>query len=398
MEFTFSKRAKNFTFALMGIGLVGLIIGVLTDHSDHASNRIWANVLVNGFFFFAISLGALFFLALQYATEAAWGTVLKRVFEAVMGYLPIGIVVIALIMVASSLHMNHLYHWMDGELYDKTSHHYDPLIANKGTYLNVPFFLIRTFVYLATFFIFMRSFRKRSLLEDQVGGTDLHFKNYRQGALFLVFFAVFSSTMAWDWLMSLDPHWFSTMYGWYVFSGMWVSAIITFIMIVLYLQGQGYLKQVNESHIHDLGKWMFAISFLWSYIWFFQFMLIWYSNIPEEITYFKFRIEHYNVPFFMMFAVNFILPMLFLMSREAKRHRKILTIIGLVIFLGHWFDVYVLVMPATVFEEWHYGLLEIGMFLVFLGSFIYVVLNNLTKSPLVPVQHPYLDESIHHHI
>lgn len=393
MEFTFSDKAKKFTYLLMAIGLVGLLIGIFTDHSEHPDQRIWANLLVNGFFFFAISLGALFFLALQYATEAAWGTVLKRVFEAVMSYLPIGIGVLLVIFLVGTFHGHHLYHWMDNDAVQA-----DHLLKGKSSYLNTTFFWVRTLVYVATFMIFAMAFRKRSLMEDKEGGTSIHFKNYKKGALFLVFFAVFSSTLSWDWLMSLEPHWFSTLYGWYVFSGMWVTAIIVFLMLTFYLKGQGHLQQVNHSHVHDLGKWMFAISFLWSYLWFFQFMLIWYSNIPEEITYFKYRIENYNVPFFVMFLINFALPMLMLMSRDAKRNPKIVMFVGFIIFCGHWLDVFCLVMPGTVMSHWHLGALEIGMFLLFLGLFIHVVLKSLTKAPLVPVHHPYLDESIHHHI
>lgn len=392
MEFTISKKAKNVTYGLMGIGLLGTIIGAIMDHSEHHS-RIWANLLVDGFFFFAIGLGALFLLALQYATESGYGVVMKRVVEGVMSYIPIGGAVMVLILLLGTFNVHHLYQWMDADVVAHDHH-----IAAKGAYLNKAFFWIRTIAYMATFVIFARAFRKRSLLEDQVGGTEIHFINYRRGALFLVFFAVFSSTMSWDYLMSIDAHWYSTLFGWYVFSGMWVSAIIVIIMLIFYLQSQGHLKNVNDSHIHDMGKWMFAISFLWSYLWYFQFMLIWYADIPEEVTYFKFRIEHYKTLMFVMFAINFILPMLFLMSREAKRHKKMLVIIGLAIFIGHWFDMFVMVMPGTVGEHWHYGMLEIGMFLLFLGIFIQVVLNALTKAPLQPVHHPYLEESIHHHI
>ncbi len=397
MEFTFSNRAKNVTYLLMALGLVATLVGFFTDSSDHSGSRFWANLLVNGFFYFAIALGALFFLALQYATEAAWGAVLKRIFEAVMAFLPIGTIVLIIVFLGGTFHVHHLYHWMAEGVMDPASEHYDKIIAGKSAYLNQPFFWVRTLAYFAVFLIFARAFRKRSLQEDVEGGTRLHFINYRKAAVFLVLFAVLSSTLSWDWLMSLDPHWFSTLYGWYVFSGMWVSAIIVFIVLTFYLKGKGYLANVNESHIHDLGKWMFAISFLWSYLWFFQYMLIWYAHIPEELPYYIFRIEHYKVPFFGMFLINFVLPMLVLMSRDAKRNPRILMFVGFLIFVGHWLDVFCLVMPGTVFEHWHLGLLEIGMFLAFLGLFIHVVLNALTKAPLVPVQHPYLDESIHHH-
>jgi hypothetical protein len=170
------------------------------------------------------------------------------------------------------------------------------------------------------------------------------------------------------------------------------------MVIIFYLKGKGHLPDVNESHIHDIGKWIFAISFLWSYLWFFQFQLIWYANIPEEATYYLYRIEFYRWPYFGMFLINFILPMLLLMSREAKRNPSVLMGVGGIIFIGHWLDVYCAVMPGTVGHHWGFGLLEIGMFVMFLGLFINVVLRELSKAPLTVSHHPYLDESIHHHI
>ena len=246
--------------------------------------------------------------------------------------------------------------------------------------------------------IFWVGFRKRSLEEDKIGGTEIHFKNYKKGALFLVFFAVFSSTSSWDWLMSIDVHWFSTLYGWYVFAGMWCSAMVVLVLLALYLKKLGYLPKVNESHIHDIGKWTFATSFLWSYLWFSQFMLIWYANIPEETTYYITRFEDFQVLYFTMFLINFAFPMLLLMSRDAKRHAGILTFVGLVILAGHWLDVYIMVAGGSLGGNACIGLIEIGMALLLGGAFIRIILINLTKAPLTPVNHPFLDESIHHEI
>jgi hypothetical protein len=155
-------------------------------------------------------------------------------------------------------------------------------------------FWLRTILYLVVWVLFQRGFIKRSLEQDLQGGTKLHFKQMGKAAAFMVFFAYTSSSSSWDWMMSLDIHWFSTMYGWYSFSGMWISAMVTIILLVLYLKRKGYLQQVNESHIHDLGKWVFAVSFLWSYLWFMQFMLIWYTNIPEETIYFQERMHDFG--------------------------------------------------------------------------------------------------------
>lgn len=400
MEFKFSKRAKTFSFALIIIGAVLAIWGIATDHSDH-HQATWVNLFINGFFFFGIALGTLYFFALQYATEAAWTVMVKRIYEAVISYLPIGIVVLIVCFIAGSMHLHHIWHWMDPEVTNpENKEMYDHLIAGKSAYLNVPFFWIRTIVYFTVFFLFARWFRKQSLSMDRQTGDELvknHLTNYRRGALFLVFFAVFSSMLAWDWLMSIDAHWFSTLFGWYVFAGMWVSAMVVAVILVLYLKSRGYLPQVNNSHIHDMGKWVFAISFLWSYLWFSQFMLIWYANIPEEVTYFVTRIDHFTVPFWVMFFTNFILPMVLLISRDAKRNPRFLIGVGTIIFLGHWLDVYLMVVPGAL-GHFHIGALEVGMFALFLGVFVYTVLNTLTKAPLTPVNHPYLEESVHHQI
>jgi len=468
MNFTLPKKAKTFSFAMIVIGVLFFAIGLFTEMGETHGQRFWSNLLVNGIFFFCIGCGALFFFALQYAAEVGWSVLIKRVYEAIMMTLPFGAVIIIISLAASSLHINHTYHWMDSTVYYKyvkadavsnypnlvnggkgghddvsnahdshgedahhdthsegDSHadngsghgvkyevahltndkaesgavnpHYDSILEGKSAYLNLPFFWIRTLAYIIVFILFARWFRKKSLLQDEIGGTDIHFLTMKKSAVLLVIFAVFSSSLAWDWVMSLDPHWFSTIYGWYVFSGMWVSAIIVMLLVTLYLKKLGHLKEVNENHIHDLGKWMFAISFLWSYVWFCQFMLIWYANIPEETTYFVERISGYTGLFWGVFALNLILPMLVLMSRPAKRNYGWLTIIAIILFIGHWFDVYLMVMPATVHHAWGIGFTEIGMFLLFAGLFIYYLLSNLTKAPLVVKSHPYLDESIHFH-
>jgi hypothetical protein len=400
MEFTITNKAKTLTVALMGAGLLFTVIGVIMGMNDHHfATRLLANGLINSFFFFAIGLGALFFLALAYATETGWYASVKRIIEAVAGFLPygIGLMMITLLTI-TFMDGAHIYSWMDPAATDPSSHHYDAIIDGKSAYLNKTFFWIRTVVYMAVYFIFWRGFRMRSLEEDRIGGTDLHFKNYKKGATFLVFFAVFSSTSSWDWLMSIDVHWFSTLFGWYTFSGMWVSAMVVMVMTTLYLKKLGYLPKVNDSHIHDLGKWTFAISFLWSYLWFSQFMLIWYSNIGEEVAYYVMRIENFKFLYFFMFLINFAFPMLILMSRDAKRNAGILTFVGVVILIGHWLDVYIMISAGSMGAGAQIGLLEVGMALLVAGFFIRMVLINLTKAPLTLVNHPFLDESVHHEI
>lgn len=400
MEFSISNNAKRLTLILIGTGALLTLIGLFTSMSDHHfKTRLLANGLINGFFFFALGLGALFFLALQYATETGWYASVKRVIESIAMFLPYGMALLGLVLLTLTfMDGAHIYSWMDPEMTDPKSHHYDEIIAGKTPYLNKLFFWIRTLAYFGVYFIFLKGFRSRSLEEDRIGGTELHFKNYRKGATFLVFFAVFSSTSAWDWLMSIDVHWFSTLFGWYTFAGMWCSTMVVLVLTTLYLKSLGYLPKVNDSHIHDIGKWTFATSFLWSYLWFSQFMLIWYANIGEEVAYYMMRIENFKILYFSMFVINFAFPMLILMSRDAKRNAGILTFVGLIILCGHWLDVYIMVSAGSLGANAKIGALEIGMALLVAGAFIRIVLNKMTKAPLTPVNHPFLDESIHHEI
>jgi hypothetical protein len=398
MEFKVTKNANLLTIILMIVGLlftgIGVMLEMSIDHGHHLGQRLAGNLLINSFFFFAIGLGALFFLALQYATETGWYASIKRVIEALTGFLPVGISLMLITFIIITLQDGaHIYLWMDQDVVNN-----DEIIQGKSAYLNKTFFWIRTIVYLSIYFIYWRGFKKRSLLEDEMGGTDIHFKNYKKAAVFLVFFAVFSSTSSWDWIMSIDVHWFSTLFGWYVFSGMWCSTMIVLVTLTLYLKKNGYLPNVNESHIHDIGKWTFATSFLWSYLWFSQYMLIWYANIPEETTYFLTRIEHYKILYFGMFVVNFVFPMLLLMSRDAKRNAGILTFVGIVVLGGHWVDVYIMIMAGSMGKEAYIGFMELGLMLFVLGLFLKVILTNLTKAPLTVKNHPFLDESIHHEI
>ncbi len=399
MDYTFDGKAKRLTFILMGIGLLSLILGYVMG-GDHAGQRVWSSILISGFFFFGIGLIATFFLAIQYAAEAGWGIVLKRIMEGVAAYTPIGAVTLVVVFLASTFHLNHLYHWMDASLYDTASDHYDEIIAHKQAYLNLPFWWIRTLAYLGVYVWFTNIFRKRSLAEDEIADNQKPFylKNQTLAAIFLVFFGYTSVTASWDWLMSIDTHWFSTIFGWYIFSGMWISSMVMMVLLIVYLKGKGLMDFVNDSHIHDMGKWVFGVSFLWTYLFFCQFMLIWYSNIPEEVTYYQARINDYTWVFWGTMLINFIFPMLLLMSKDAKRNAGFLSFVGAIIFFGHWLDVYMIITPGTMKEHGHLGIVEIGTFLGFLGLFLYTVLNALSKRPLLVKNHPMLEESLHHHI
>lgn len=433
--YIFSNKLKSIALSLIVLGFAGLVYGFLTaptniaeakvmvavehhDVSDKASikntsgvhtedthenshdehllnqlkNKPWAALYVSALFFFLISLGVLVFYAIQRASQAGWSPVLFRVMEGITGYLLPGAIIVIVILALSGMHFNHLFIWMDPEVVA-----YDKLIQGKIGFLNVPFFLIRALFFVSGWYLYRHFSRKFSLSQDKSKDISNHKKNFRISAAFLVFFIVTESIMSWDWIMSIDPHWFSTLFGWYVFASMFVTGITVIALVTIYLKSKGYLEYVNNSHIHDLGKFMFAMSIFWTYLWFSQFMLIWYSNIPEEVTYFITRIEDYNIPFFGMLILNFVLPLLILMNSDYKRTNYFIIMAGIIIVLGHYIDVFNMIMPSAVGSQWFIGVSEIGGFLFFLGLFMYIVFRELTKAPLLAKGDPYIEESKHFH-
>ncbi|OIQ21759.1 MAG: quinol:cytochrome C oxidoreductase [Flavobacterium sp. MedPE-SWcel] len=366
------------------------------EHLEHVlhqlQNKPWAALYVAALFFGLLSLGALAFYAIQNAAQAGWSPVLFRVMEGISGYLLPGMVIILLILVAGVMGWHHLFIWMDETVVAD-----DHLIQAKSGYLNGPFFLIRAVIFMAGWVLYRQYSRKNSLAQDDATDNTYYKKNFKASAGFLVFFIVSESIMSWDWIMSVDPHWFSTLFGWYVFASFFVCGITTIALVTVYLKGKGYLEYVNTSHIHDLAKFMFGISIFWTYLWFSQFMLMWYANIPEEIVYYVTRIEQYNLPFFGMVAMNFLFPVLILINTDFKRLSWIIVMAGIVILSGHYIDFFNMIMPATVGDQWYIGVGEISSVLLFLGLFIFVVFTTLTKAPLLAKRNPLIEESKHFH-
>ncbi|MFE3866774.1 quinol:cytochrome C oxidoreductase [Flavobacterium sp. LS2P90] len=372
------------------------------EHKEHAEhvlhqlqNKPWASLYVACIFFMLLSMGVLAFYAIQQVAQAGWSPVLFRVMQGITAYLPVGSVIFFIILVICGLnifHSNSLFIWLDPEV---VAH--DKIIANKSGYLNFPFWIVRAAIFLGGWNLYRYFSRKNCLAQDEAADNLNYKKNFKMSAGFLVFFIVTESIMSWDWIMSIDPHWSSTLFGWYVFASFFVSGITTICLISLYLKAKGYLEYVNTSHIHDLAKFMFGFSVFWTYLWFSQFMLIWYANIPEEITYFVTRIQLYNLPFFGAVVMNFLFPILILINTDFKRISWILVMAGTVILLGHYIDFFNMIMPGTVGDRWFIGVSEIASVLFFLGLFIFVVFTALTKAPLLPKRNPFIEESKHFH-
>ena len=365
-------------------------------HDEHVlhqlQNRPWAALYVAAFFFFMIALGVLAFYAIQRASQAGWSPMLFRVMEGITAYIVPGGIIVFVILVLSVFHFNHLFPWMDPEVVAE-----DKLIQNKAGYLDPTFFLIRAAIYLGGWIAYREISRRLSIAQDKADDDSNFKKNFRWSAGFLVFYLVTESMMSWDWIMSVDPHWFSTLFGWYIFASMVVSGITVIAMIAIYLKSKNYLPDVNDSHIHDLAKFMFGFSIFWTYLWFSQFMLIWYANIPEEVTYFVQRIEDYKLPFFGMVVMNFIFPLLVLMNSDYKRINWFVIMSGIVLLLGHYLDVFNMIMPSAVGDQWFIGIPELGALSFFSGAFIYWVFRAMTKAPLQVTRNPYIEESRQFH-
>ena len=217
-------------------------------------------------------------------------------------------------------------------------------------------------------------------------------------AMFLPVFAVSWAMASWDFIMSIDTHWYSTIFWVYHFAAAWVTAISIMAFTVIMLRRAGYLKIVSDHHMHDLGKFMFAFSIFWTYIWLSQFLLIFYANIPEEAIYYQERFENFKVLFFVNLFINFVAPFLLLMTRGSKRNDNMMLIVAVLLVVGKYIDLYQGIMPGAVGAHAHFGIVEIGMFLGFAGLFIFVVARNMTKANLIPMKHPYLKEYTTHEV
>ena len=368
------------------------------EEAHHGSpvwlKRVFTSLWQNNVFFTGLGIIGLFFVAIQYAAQAGWSAPIKRIPLAMGSWIPIsGILMVILWFVVKA----DVFHWTHHDLYVEGPN-FDEILMGKSGFFFWPmdagsfpiFFFLRMVIFFGLWYLFFVWIRKEMLAEDVEGGVGHWTKARSLSAIFLVIFAVSSSIAAWDWVMSIDTHWFSTMMGWYVFASWWVTGLAFITLVVANLKDAGYLKQVNANHLHDLGKFVFAFSIFWTYIWFSQFLLIYYAHIPEETVYFVTRIQNspYNWIFYTNLILNFVLPFLLLMTRDAKRHMSILKVVCPIVIIGHWFDFYNMVTPGVMQHDGAFGFVEIGLAMIFMAAFLFVTLTALAKVPLVAKNHP----------
>jgi hypothetical protein len=408
-KFEFSGKVKTWSIIAIVIGIIAVAFGFIMGHAG----RTFANLLLMGYYFACVCMAGVFFCAVQYIAQAGWSVSMIRIPQAFAKVLPVASIILVVI-VAAGLFTTHtgvhggkevvepyLYgHWATDGLSDPASEHYDKLIAGKSAFLNIPFFLIRIIGFLAIYCIFGYLLVKYSRNEDEIGGLSSYNNSFKQSAIFLVIFGFTTPIFAFDVIMSIEAHWFSTMFGWYNFAAMWVSGLAAMTLILILLRQNGYMSWITENHLHDLGKFIFAFSIFWCYVWFAQFLLIYYANMPEETVYFYKRWEPEFKPWFWLnIVINFVAPILLLMSRDSKRAVNTLKWVCIIVLCGHWLDYYMMIMPGSVGAEHRgFGVEEIGIAIGFTGLFTFLTMSALSKASLVPKNHPFLEESLHHHI
>ncbi len=364
-----------------------------------ASTHIWANLLIVGYFFLMISLASVMWYTIQHVANAGWSVAIKRVPEAMMTFIPIGFIVL---MIALYFGKDEIYHWVHYEHLGLKPGDagYDKILAGKSGFLNSTMLFAFPTVLVSIYYLLMRKLRSLSVEEDTATKGDASFfkRSIRFSAAYTVLFGFTMSVLVWFVVMSVDAHWYSTIFGVYNFITHWVTSITIIAFIVAYLKKEGYLGVVSNEHMHDLGKFMFAFTVFWAYLWWSQYLLIWYAQIPEEMAYYQLRFEDYKFNFLLNFLVCFVIPFLGLLMRSAKRNRYVLGIVGSIMIVGHYHDVWLMVFPGIFGPGMQFGFLELGTFLLFTGIFIFWVFTALTKRGLIATNHPYIEESVNHDV
>lgn len=418
-QFELPSSYKKWTWGLIIAGLLALVYGIIVmqpfapvaHHAaegahDYSGTRFWAALLQNSVFWLLVVNASMFFICVTTMAMGGWQVALRRVPEAISSVVPtLGIITFLVLMGIIWGGRTDIFIWLDKDLVQ-----HDHILKGKAGFLNPTFFTIWSAISIIMWWLLGRKMRTLSLESDKNGQMDYAtakkwiFKNTVWASLYCVFFGLsVASTIPWLWLMSIDAHWYSTMFSWYTFASSFVSGMSLVALFIIFLKNRGQLEYVTEEHLHDIGKFMFAFSVFWTYLWFSQYMLIWYSNQPEETKYFIERIGTadksgpYHGLFFLNLILNFLCPLLILMKRGVKRNWSAVTFMAVLIIFGHWIDFYQMVMPGTMKEHAEMMPFEFGIGALFVGIIMWGVGKYLTKHPLLMKNHPFIKESMIHH-
>lgn len=386
MENTFkiTKTFKLITWGMIAIGIITFVLGFIYN-----PETTWANYLLNNYYFLALAIGGTFWLALQRISQSGWSSAYIRIPEAFANYIPIA----ALFFLFMWIGFHHLYEWTHEE---EILH--DEILQHKTPYLNIPFFMIRMVIYFAAWIILTQMIRRVSLKEDLIDGIRPFETSEWYSKIYIFVLAITFSMASFDWIMSIEPHWYSTIFSLKNFVMGFYHGSAMIVLAVIILHKYGYFKFLNNSHMIDFSKYIFILAIIWGYFWFSQYLLMWYANIPEETIYYVERIEGPWAPLFWLnIILNTLVPFVFLLSNYLAKSKTVLGITVVILMIGQWIDGYLQIMPGARGEH-HIGFIEIGTYIGFLGLFTWVIARTLSKHQLVPKNHPYLEESTKHHL
>jgi hypothetical protein len=371
------------------IGLVVGALGLIASALLYGGNpqQFYYSWLVSFLFFISLALGGMFFVLLHFVTKSGWGIVVRRLAENAIATMPLFV----LLFIPIALGIHELFHWSHADVVAG-----DPLLQGKAPYLNQGFFLVRAAVYLLLWTLIAVWYRGNSVKQDRTGEESISRRLSAASGPGIIVFALTISYAAIDWAMSLDPHWYSTIFGVYYFSGCLVGIFALMVLMAAALERSGVLRDViNVEHFHDLGKLLFAFTVFWAYIAFSQFFLIWYGNIPEETLWYLHRAEGGWKSLSVLLALgHFVVPFFFLMPRAIKRKRILLVLGALWMLTMHWIDIYWLIMPNLHQHEVHFSLLDLTTLLGIGGLFVAMLGWLMRRQAVVPVRDPRLVESI----
>ncbi|MCW5960699.1 MAG: hypothetical protein KIS76_11100 [Pyrinomonadaceae bacterium] len=375
-----TSKEKNVLYAGLLIGLAGVIGGLIY------SERFWASFLQNAFYFLSIALGGAVFVAINYVSNAGWSSVLRRVPEAMMSCVSIGAVSILLLFFGK----DSLYEWTT-----KTYSHNGHELVFKNSYLTTEFFFSRMIIFLAIWVFLIYMMRRESYAQDATGNLSHTNRNKTFASIFLVVFGITFTFAVFDWIMSIEPMFFSTIYAFYHIAGLLLCGSAAITILTILLRRRGYLKEVGDRQMHALGKLVFGFATFWAYIWVCQFLLIYYANIPEETIYYVRRTgtQAWSNVFYASLFLNWVIPFLMLIRRGVKSSENWMLAACAVVLAGHWVDLYVLIFPAF-FADPMIGLVDIALPIGFVSLFLLCFARNLKPDRMIPVHDPYLSESI----
>lgn len=379
-------------FATSAISLAAMAgSGAAANDSLRQFGFAW---VLNVWFVLSICLGAIFFVAIQHLTRASWSVTLRRPAEFIGAGVVGPVILLVPVVLALLMGSSSIFPWNDAELVAG-----DKILRGKQAFLNAPFFAVRTAVYVAVWVIAGLWLLRTSLKQDESGDKLLTLKMERRSAPMLIAMALTTTFGAFDWLMSLEPHWFSTIYGIYIFAGGMVGVLaVLSIIAAVWVKKAKHPKLVTTEHLHDIVKLLFGFNCFWAYIAFSQYLLIWYANIPEETMWLKHRQEHgWDAVTMLLVFGHFVFPFIALMPRAAKRNANIVIGMSVWLLLMHWADMYWLVYPQFSHTP-AFGLIEIAGLAFALGATALAVNRFAKGQNSICLRDPRLEESVSHHV